>query len=106
MFVSQESWASDVGMVRDYMCSYLKESSNEASDPSFQLDEVGGPTQGPHRDLPSHHQALTSLFLLPQFLTYLFSKENMVMDAKYERVVPEEMNHPLSQYWISSSHNT
>uniref|UniRef100_A0A8C5TBT3 1-phosphatidylinositol 4,5-bisphosphate phosphodiesterase gamma n=1 Tax=Malurus cyaneus samueli TaxID=2593467 RepID=A0A8C5TBT3_9PASS len=79
MFVSQESWASDVGLVRDYMCSYLKESSNEASDPSFQLDE---------------------------FLTYLFSKENMVMDAKYERVVPEEMNHPLSQYWISSSHNT
>ncbi|NXK91552.1 PLCG1 phosphodiesterase, partial [Formicarius rufipectus] len=75
----QESWASDVGMVRDYMCSYLKESSSEASDPSFQLDE---------------------------FLTYLFSKENMVMDAKYERVAPEEMNHPLSQYWISSSHNT
>lgn len=51
------------------------------------------------------HQALTSL-LPSQFLTYLFSKENMVMDAKYERVVPEEMNHPLSQYWISSSHNT
>ncbi|NXA77990.1 PLCG1 phosphodiesterase, partial [Thryothorus ludovicianus] len=75
----KESWASDVGVVRDYMCSYLRESSNEASDPSFQLDE---------------------------FLTYLFSKENMVMDAKYERVVPEEMNHPLSQYWISSSHNT
>uniref|UniRef100_A0A8D2P2E6 1-phosphatidylinositol 4,5-bisphosphate phosphodiesterase gamma n=1 Tax=Zosterops lateralis melanops TaxID=1220523 RepID=A0A8D2P2E6_ZOSLA len=51
-------------------------------------------------------KALTSLLLHPQFLTYLFSKENMVMDAKYEHVVPEEMNHPLSQYWISSSHNT
>ncbi|KAF1487263.1 1-phosphatidylinositol 4,5-bisphosphate phosphodiesterase gamma-1, partial [Megadyptes antipodes antipodes] len=75
----KEPWASDVGMVRDYMCTYLKEGSSEATDPSFQLDE---------------------------FLTYLFSKENMVMDAKYERVVPEEMNHPLSQYWISSSHNT
>ncbi|KFQ10087.1 1-phosphatidylinositol 4,5-bisphosphate phosphodiesterase gamma-1, partial [Haliaeetus albicilla] len=75
----KESWASDVGMVRDYMCTYLKEGSSEAVDPSFQLDE---------------------------FLTYLFSKENMVMDAKYEHVVPEEMNHPLSQYWISSSHNT
>ncbi|PKU34107.1 1-phosphatidylinositol -bisphosphate phosphodiesterase gamma-1-like [Limosa lapponica baueri] len=75
----KEPWASDVGTVRDYMCTYLKEGSSEASDPSFQLDE---------------------------FLTYLFSKENMVMDAKYERVVPEEMNHPLSQYWISSSHNT
>uniref|UniRef100_A0A8B9QVH2 1-phosphatidylinositol 4,5-bisphosphate phosphodiesterase gamma n=1 Tax=Anas platyrhynchos TaxID=8839 RepID=A0A8B9QVH2_ANAPL len=45
-------------------------------------------------------------FQLDEFLTYLFSKENMVMDPKYERVVPEEMNHPLSQYWISSSHNT
>ncbi|XP_010077026.1 PREDICTED: 1-phosphatidylinositol 4,5-bisphosphate phosphodiesterase gamma-1-like [Pterocles gutturalis] len=75
----KEPWASDVGMVRDYMSTYLKESSSEVVDPSFQLDE---------------------------FLTYLFSKENMVMDAKYERVVPEEMNHPLSQYWISSSHNT
>ncbi|KFO96232.1 1-phosphatidylinositol 4,5-bisphosphate phosphodiesterase gamma-1, partial [Calypte anna] len=75
----KEPWASDVGMVRDYMCTYLKENSSEATDPSFQLDE---------------------------FLTYLFSKENMVMDSKYERVVPEEMNHPLSQYWISSSHNT
>ncbi|NXD16405.1 PLCG1 phosphodiesterase, partial [Nothocercus nigrocapillus] len=75
----KESWASDVGIVRDYMCSYLKDCSSEAADPFFQLDE---------------------------FLTYLFSKENMVMDSKYERVVPEEMNHPLSQYWISSSHNT
>lgn len=56
---------------------------------------------------PPHPQrALTSLLPPPQFLTYLFSKENMVMDPKYERVVPEEMNHPLSQYWISSSHNT
>uniref|UniRef100_A0A8C7EI08 1-phosphatidylinositol 4,5-bisphosphate phosphodiesterase gamma n=1 Tax=Nothoprocta perdicaria TaxID=30464 RepID=A0A8C7EI08_NOTPE len=75
----KEPWASDVGVVRDYMCSYLRDCSTEAADPSFQLDE---------------------------FLTYLFSKENMVMDSKYERVVPEEMNHPLSQYWISSSHNT
>ncbi|OXB60937.1 hypothetical protein ASZ78_001515 [Callipepla squamata] len=79
VFAPQEPWASDVGMVRDYMCSYLKDGSTDAAEPSFQLDE---------------------------FLTYLFSKENMVMDAKYERVVPEEMNHPLSQYWISSSHNT
>lgn len=49
MFTPQESWASDVGMVRDYMCTYLKEGSSEAVDPSFQLDEVGGPTQHPSR---------------------------------------------------------
>lgn len=46
-FALQEPWASDMGMVRDYMCTYLKEGSNEVADPSFQLDEVGGPTQHP-----------------------------------------------------------
>uniref|UniRef100_A0A8C5RTT0 Phosphoinositide phospholipase C n=1 Tax=Laticauda laticaudata TaxID=8630 RepID=A0A8C5RTT0_LATLA len=46
-----------------------------------------------------------SLFIA-QFLMFLFSKENMLMDSKGEQVVPEEMNFPLSQYWISSSHNT
>ena len=48
-FVPQEPWASDVGVVRDYMCTYLKEGSNEAVDPSFQLDEVGGPMWHPPR---------------------------------------------------------
>uniref|UniRef100_A0A670I8N7 1-phosphatidylinositol 4,5-bisphosphate phosphodiesterase gamma n=1 Tax=Podarcis muralis TaxID=64176 RepID=A0A670I8N7_PODMU len=55
-------------------------------------------------------QLTSNWFLLPlgspQFLTFLFSKENMVMDSRFDRVVPEEMNYPLTQYWISSSHNT
>lgn len=45
VFAPQEPWASDVGMVRDYMYSYLKDGSSDAADPSFQLDEVGGPVR-------------------------------------------------------------
>ncbi|KAG7265050.1 hypothetical protein CRUP_020177 [Coryphaenoides rupestris] len=40
------------------------------------------------------------------FLTYLFSKENTIWDASLDTVCPEDMNNPLSHYWISSSHNT
>ncbi|KAF7237177.1 1-phosphatidylinositol 4,5-bisphosphate phosphodiesterase gamma-1 [Varanus komodoensis] len=75
----QEPWASDIARVHECMCSYLRDPFIDMAEPFFQLDE---------------------------FLTFLFSKENMVLDAKHERVVPDEMNHPLSQYWISSSHNT
>uniref|UniRef100_A0A8C6NTT6 1-phosphatidylinositol 4,5-bisphosphate phosphodiesterase gamma n=1 Tax=Nothobranchius furzeri TaxID=105023 RepID=A0A8C6NTT6_NOTFU len=40
------------------------------------------------------------------FLTYLFSKENSIWDSSLDHVCPENMNNPLSHYWISSSHNT
>ncbi|KAM8967646.1 1-phosphatidylinositol 4,5-bisphosphate phosphodiesterase gamma-1-like isoform 2-T2 [Pelodytes ibericus] len=78
-FDQKESWASDLGKVRESLCDYLSDPDAETAEPVLQLDE---------------------------FLTYLFSKENMIMDSKYTRVTPEEMNYPLSQYWISSSHNT
>uniref|UniRef100_A0A670I859 1-phosphatidylinositol 4,5-bisphosphate phosphodiesterase gamma n=1 Tax=Podarcis muralis TaxID=64176 RepID=A0A670I859_PODMU len=75
----QEPWASDIAKVREFMCNYLRDPFSDMAEPFFQLDE---------------------------FLTFLFSKENMVMDSRFDRVVPEEMNYPLTQYWISSSHNT
>ncbi|XP_040287749.1 1-phosphatidylinositol 4,5-bisphosphate phosphodiesterase gamma-1-like isoform X2 [Bufo bufo] len=78
-FDQKEAWASDLGKVREFLCNYLRDTDVEMSEPVLQLDD---------------------------FLTYLFSKENSIMDSKYESVVPEEMNYPLSQYWISSSHNT
>uniref|UniRef100_A0A8C9Y3P4 1-phosphatidylinositol 4,5-bisphosphate phosphodiesterase gamma n=1 Tax=Sander lucioperca TaxID=283035 RepID=A0A8C9Y3P4_SANLU len=40
------------------------------------------------------------------FLTFLFSKENSVSDPRLSAVVADDMKRPLSQYWISSSHNT
>lgn len=47
-----------------------------------------------------------NLFCDSQFLTYLFSKENTIWDLQLDQVRPEDMNNPLSHYWISSSHNT
>ncbi|KAI4823686.1 hypothetical protein KUCAC02_012261 [Chaenocephalus aceratus] len=41
-----------------------------------------------------------------ELLTYLFSKENNIWDSSLDQVCPDNMNNPLSQYWISSSHNT
>uniref|UniRef100_A0A7N6A1U2 1-phosphatidylinositol 4,5-bisphosphate phosphodiesterase gamma n=1 Tax=Anabas testudineus TaxID=64144 RepID=A0A7N6A1U2_ANATE len=43
---------------------------------------------------------------LVEFLTYLFSKENTIWDSSLDQVCPDNMNNPLSHYWISSSHNT
>ncbi|XP_041103270.1 1-phosphatidylinositol 4,5-bisphosphate phosphodiesterase gamma-1-like [Polyodon spathula] len=74
----KEGWASDLSRVREFMCSYQKESQRH-TEPTLQLDE---------------------------FLTFLLSKENMIVERGGGQVCPEEMKHPLSQYWISSSHNT
>ncbi|XP_029110896.1 1-phosphatidylinositol 4,5-bisphosphate phosphodiesterase gamma-1-like isoform X2 [Scleropages formosus] len=73
----KESWAADIGRVRDFMLGYLR--GGAQLDPSLQLDE---------------------------FLTFLFSKENAVCEPYPVAVSPEDMKRPLSQYWISSSHNT
>lgn len=48
----------------------------------------------------------TFLFLPEQFLTFLFSKENSIWNSQLDMVCLENMNNPLSHYWISSSHNT
>uniref|UniRef100_A0A8C5G4G5 Phosphoinositide phospholipase C n=1 Tax=Gouania willdenowi TaxID=441366 RepID=A0A8C5G4G5_GOUWI len=68
----KESWASDLGRVRDFLLSYVR--------------------------------GLCSLCF--QFLTFLFSKENSACDPQLSPVAPDDMKRPLSQYWISSSHNT
>uniref|UniRef100_A0A665WT05 1-phosphatidylinositol 4,5-bisphosphate phosphodiesterase gamma n=1 Tax=Echeneis naucrates TaxID=173247 RepID=A0A665WT05_ECHNA len=41
-----------------------------------------------------------------KFLTFLFSKENSICDPGLSPVIHDDMKRPLSQYWISSSHNT
>ncbi|XP_033849120.2 1-phosphatidylinositol 4,5-bisphosphate phosphodiesterase gamma-1-like isoform X1 [Acipenser ruthenus] len=74
----KEGWASDLSRVREFMNSYQKESQRH-TEPTLQLDE---------------------------FLTFLLSKENMIVERGGGQVRLEEMKHPLSQYWISSSHNT
>uniref|UniRef100_A0A673AIP4 1-phosphatidylinositol 4,5-bisphosphate phosphodiesterase gamma n=1 Tax=Sphaeramia orbicularis TaxID=375764 RepID=A0A673AIP4_9TELE len=65
--------------VQEYMFQYLKDPLREVEQPYFHQDE---------------------------FLTYLFSKENTIWDSTLDQVCPDNMNNPLSHYWISSSHNT
>lgn len=43
---------------------------------------------------------------LDEFLTFLYSKENSLCNPRPAVVVSDDMKRPLSQYWISSSHNT
>uniref|UniRef100_A0A8C7TI35 1-phosphatidylinositol 4,5-bisphosphate phosphodiesterase gamma n=1 Tax=Oncorhynchus mykiss TaxID=8022 RepID=A0A8C7TI35_ONCMY len=75
----EELWATDNNKVQEFMFGYLKDPLREVEQPFFHQDE---------------------------FLTYLFSKENTVWDSALDQVCPEDMNNPLSHYWISSSHNT
>uniref|UniRef100_A0A671MCZ1 1-phosphatidylinositol 4,5-bisphosphate phosphodiesterase gamma n=1 Tax=Sinocyclocheilus anshuiensis TaxID=1608454 RepID=A0A671MCZ1_9TELE len=74
-----ELWATDNNKVQEFMFHYLKDPLREIEQPYFHQDE---------------------------FLTYLFSKENTIWDVQLDQVRPEDMNNPLSHYWISSSHNT
>ncbi|KAL7978816.1 hypothetical protein Chor_013305 [Crotalus horridus] len=75
----QESWAQDLNKVRERMSKFIDDTMRETDEPFLYVDE---------------------------FLTYLFSKENTIWDEKYASVDPQDMNNPLSHYWISSSHNT
>ncbi|KAG7323805.1 hypothetical protein KOW79_013507 [Hemibagrus wyckioides] len=75
----KELWATDNNKVQEFMFHYLKDPLREIEQPYFYQDE---------------------------FLTYLFSKENSIWDSTLDHVRPEDMNNPLSHYWISSSHNT
>uniref|UniRef100_A0A674MAX0 1-phosphatidylinositol 4,5-bisphosphate phosphodiesterase gamma n=1 Tax=Takifugu rubripes TaxID=31033 RepID=A0A674MAX0_TAKRU len=74
-----ELWSTDNNKVQEFMFSYLKDPLREVEQPYFHQDE---------------------------FMTYMFSKENTIWDSSLDQVCPENMNNPLSHYWISSSHNT
>uniref|UniRef100_A0A8D0GW24 1-phosphatidylinositol 4,5-bisphosphate phosphodiesterase gamma n=1 Tax=Sphenodon punctatus TaxID=8508 RepID=A0A8D0GW24_SPHPU len=75
----QESWAQDLSKVRERMTKFIDDTMRETAEPFLYVDE---------------------------FLAYLFSKENSIWDDKYDATDPQDMNNPLSHYWISSSHNT
>uniref|UniRef100_A0A665WST1 1-phosphatidylinositol 4,5-bisphosphate phosphodiesterase gamma n=1 Tax=Echeneis naucrates TaxID=173247 RepID=A0A665WST1_ECHNA len=74
---TQESWASDLSRAREFLMGYMR----------------GGPQPEP-------------MLQLDEFLTFLFSKENSICDPGLSPVIHDDMKRPLSQYWISSSHNT
>uniref|UniRef100_A0A8C8FMB0 1-phosphatidylinositol 4,5-bisphosphate phosphodiesterase gamma n=1 Tax=Oncorhynchus tshawytscha TaxID=74940 RepID=A0A8C8FMB0_ONCTS len=60
-----------------------------------------------HTQMLMHtHKYTHALHALYEFLTFLYSKENSLCDPRPAVVVSDDMKRPLSQYWISSSHNT
>ncbi|NWR99703.1 PLCG1 phosphodiesterase, partial [Motacilla alba] len=75
----RELWAADTRQVEEFMFNFLRDPLREIDKPYFSLDE---------------------------FLTFLFSKENSIWNSQLDMVCLENMNNPLSHYWISSSHNT
>ena len=44
-------------------------------------------------------------FTIKDFMNYLFSKQNEIWDSSHD-AVNQDMNRPLTHYWIASSHNT
>ncbi|XP_044841417.1 1-phosphatidylinositol 4,5-bisphosphate phosphodiesterase gamma-1 isoform X3 [Mauremys mutica] len=74
-----ELWATDILQVQEFMFNFLRDPLREIEEPYFSLDEI---------------------------LTFLFSKENSIWNVQLDAVCAENMNNPLSHYWISSSHNT
>uniref|UniRef100_A0A8C0JN38 Phosphoinositide phospholipase C n=1 Tax=Canis lupus dingo TaxID=286419 RepID=A0A8C0JN38_CANLU len=79
LYHSKELWAQDLNKVRARMTKFIDDTMRETAEPFLFVDE---------------------------FLTYLFSRENSIWDEKYDVVDMQDMNNPLSHYWISSSHNT
>ncbi|XP_069595268.1 1-phosphatidylinositol 4,5-bisphosphate phosphodiesterase gamma-2 isoform X1 [Ranitomeya imitator] len=75
----QESSAQDLNKVRERMTKFIDDTMRETAEPFLYVDE---------------------------FLTYLFSKENSIWDEKCDEITVQNMNNPLSHYWIASSHNT
>lgn len=75
----KESWAQDLSKVRERMTKFIDDTMRETAEPFLFVDE---------------------------FLAYLFAKENSIWDEKYDSIEVQDMNNPLSHYWISSSHNT
>jgi hypothetical protein len=51
------------------------------------------------------HNSLEPYFTIEEFVDFLFSKHNDIWDHRHD-VVDQDMNQPLTQYWIASSHNT
>ncbi|XP_054169332.1 1-phosphatidylinositol 4,5-bisphosphate phosphodiesterase gamma-1-like [Oppia nitens] len=54
---------------------------------------------------PLRHYEIDPYFAINEFIDYLFSKQNSIFDPKYETVY-QDMSHPLSYYFIATSHNT
>jgi len=75
----KEEWSNDLEEVKKRMFDYI-------GDESRKIEHI--------------------YFNAHQMLGYLFSQDNSIWNEKVHVHRKEDYNHPLSHYWISSSHNT
>ncbi|KAG5882921.1 hypothetical protein JTB14_023383 [Gonioctena quinquepunctata] len=74
----KDQMGNDDRAVSQFICDFLRDPQREVQEPCLTI---------------------------PEFLDYLFSKENDLWDPSKD-IVYQDMSRPLSHYWISSSHNT
>lgn len=74
----KDSWAEDLNKVKDVMVDFVADAMRHKRNIHFYESE---------------------------FEDYLFSSSNTIQDSSYDKV-NQNMDHPLSHYWIASSHNT
>lgn len=79
LYQQRDTWANNLNQVRELMTIFIDDTMRKTNDPAFILEE---------------------------FLSFLFSKENQIWDEKFSEICPLDMNNPMSHYWINSSHNT
>jgi len=53
----------------------------------------------------SSNDSLQTYLSNQEFMSYLFSKDNQVWDTQFDKIY-QNMDKPLTHYWIASSHNT
>uniref|UniRef100_A0A1I7XUP5 Phosphoinositide phospholipase C n=1 Tax=Heterorhabditis bacteriophora TaxID=37862 RepID=A0A1I7XUP5_HETBA len=58
-----------------------------------------------NQDQSFNHDRIEPSLSVMEFCDFLFSRENSIWDPVNEKVT-QDMNRPLSHYWIASSHNT
>ncbi|XP_055891169.1 1-phosphatidylinositol 4,5-bisphosphate phosphodiesterase gamma-1-like isoform X2 [Biomphalaria glabrata] len=96
-----EVYGEDKRMRAESFQLFLLEEQKEtkANDLSYVKELMLGFLEDPVR------AARGTYFTQQEFEKYLFSNHNPLYDSKFESVT-QDMNQPLTSYWIASSHNT
>ena len=81
-----------------------EDASNRGSNSSIDIENEGDNSN--HENSGSSGPLDDGRLTKSQFFNFLLSDANDLMDPRKGRVGGDDMNHPLSHYWIMSSHDT
>ncbi|CAD5209116.1 unnamed protein product [Bursaphelenchus okinawaensis] len=84
-------------------CNFLQECQNDEI--GFSKDTAADFLRSYLREVDLHRDTPDPFLNSEEFVDYLYSRENSMFDPINHNVV-HDMNQPLTNYWIASSHNT